>query len=296
MTDKKEKLFNAGEFARLHHLSRRTLVWYDEIGLFSPICRQENQYRGYSLVQSPTLEMILSLRELDVPIEQIRHFLDHRQSELLYQLFDQQLSEVRRKQNLLKEIELQLQRQKQVLTEAASLIPGSIDIVEKSEEWLSLSSPISSDATDEDWLNLLKEAESPGRHRLYNTDYGSMICTDKLKAGNFLDYDYLFVKLRKTEKPKCLHRKPGGLMLRAVCQGAWEQLPQVYMNCLEFAQRRELQLTGFAYETGINELAISSMDEYLTVIEIPVMPARSEETIVQQTVHPSAANPERTSS
>ena len=65
-------------------------------------------------------------------------------------------------------------------------------------------------------------------------------------------------------------------MLRAVCQGAGEQLPQIYRQCPNFVVQYQLQLTGLPMKGKINELAISSMDEYLTVIEITVIPTSSE--------------------
>lgn len=44
----KSLLFTTGQFARLHHLNKRTLHYYDEIGLFSPAFKGENDYRYYT--------------------------------------------------------------------------------------------------------------------------------------------------------------------------------------------------------------------------------------------------------
>ncbi len=34
--DKRSKLLTIGEFARLHGINKKTLMWYDETGLFPP--------------------------------------------------------------------------------------------------------------------------------------------------------------------------------------------------------------------------------------------------------------------
>lgn len=71
----KSLLFTTGQFARLHHLNKRTLHYYDEIGLFSPAFKGENDYRYYTWQQSADLENILALRELHMSIDEIRSYL-----------------------------------------------------------------------------------------------------------------------------------------------------------------------------------------------------------------------------
>ena len=41
---------------------------------------------------------------------------------------------------------------------------------------------------------------------------------------------------------------------------------------LDFAARRGLRPVGWAYETGINEMVIRAMDEYVTQVEFQVEP------------------------
>ena len=59
----REKLFTIGQFAALHNINKKTLMWYDEIGLFKPAVVKENGYRYYTYYQSSLLETILMLRE-----------------------------------------------------------------------------------------------------------------------------------------------------------------------------------------------------------------------------------------
>ncbi|MFR5732880.1 MAG: MerR family transcriptional regulator [Clostridium sp.] len=64
-----------GEFAALMGVSKYTLFHYDDIGLFSPEYVAENGYRMYSLYQLETLETILMLRDLGMPLERNWQFL-----------------------------------------------------------------------------------------------------------------------------------------------------------------------------------------------------------------------------
>ena len=46
---KSTKLLTTAEFAKLHDVNKRTLHYYDSIGLFSPAKKGENQYRYYEM-------------------------------------------------------------------------------------------------------------------------------------------------------------------------------------------------------------------------------------------------------
>ena len=65
-----------------------------------------------------------------------------------------------------------------------------------------------------------------------------------------------------------LYKKPSGVYLRAFSIGEWSNLPQTYCRILDFAKENNIELTGFAFEEGINEMAINTMDEYITQILI----------------------------
>ena len=58
MLKEEKMLFTIGQFADLHEINKKTLMWYDEIGLLKPACIKENGYRYYSYQQSATLETI----------------------------------------------------------------------------------------------------------------------------------------------------------------------------------------------------------------------------------------------
>ena len=115
MTAEKGRLFSIGQFAALHGVNKKTLMWYDEIGLFCPAVVKENGYRYYTYFQSATLEAILLLRELDVPVARIRSFLDDRSAQSLAALWDEQLDAVDRKLARLRELRRTMQTQGQLL-------------------------------------------------------------------------------------------------------------------------------------------------------------------------------------
>ena len=72
---KKEiKRLTTAQFAKLHEVNKRTLHYYDEIGLFHPLTRAENGYRYYDISQSIDFEYIRMLKELNMSIEEIQTY------------------------------------------------------------------------------------------------------------------------------------------------------------------------------------------------------------------------------
>ncbi|HET8777428.1 MAG TPA: MerR family transcriptional regulator [Candidatus Limnocylindria bacterium] len=66
-------MFRIGSFARLAGVSAKQLRAYDEIGLFRPVwVDPSSAYRYYSPAQLPELRRILGLRQLGMPIDEIK--------------------------------------------------------------------------------------------------------------------------------------------------------------------------------------------------------------------------------
>ena len=83
-------------------------------------------------------------------------------------------------------------------------------------------------------------------------------------------YTALYIEMPFPVSQKGLHLQPAGTYLRAFHKGSWDKLPGRYKEILAFANQQGLSLYGYAYETGINEIVIDNIDDYITKIEIPV--------------------------
>ncbi len=91
----RSKLLTIGQFASLHGINKKTLMWYDEIGLFGPAAvNPKNGYRYYSYHQSSILETILLLRELDVSITEIQNFMKNRSAVNMKSLLEEKIVEL----------------------------------------------------------------------------------------------------------------------------------------------------------------------------------------------------------
>jgi len=70
-------LVSIGEFSRLAHLSVKALRHYHDVGVFSPVeVDIHNGYRLYGVEQLDDAHVLRRLRELDMPLEEVKLVLD----------------------------------------------------------------------------------------------------------------------------------------------------------------------------------------------------------------------------
>lgn len=75
MTTPNKTCYTVQELARLSGVSVRTLHYYDEKGLLTPL-RQQNNYRWYGAFEVDRLQQILLYREIGISLDAIKQLLD----------------------------------------------------------------------------------------------------------------------------------------------------------------------------------------------------------------------------
>ena len=79
-----QKLFQIGEVAKMFHVSMGTLRHYERSGLLTPeVIDERTGYRYYGIRQMEVLNTIRYLRVLDIPLPQIRDFLQNRDTQIM---------------------------------------------------------------------------------------------------------------------------------------------------------------------------------------------------------------------
>jgi DNA-binding transcriptional MerR regulator len=274
--DEKSKLLTIGQFAALHGINKKTLMWYDEIGLFKPAAvNPVNGYRCYNYYQSPILETILLLRELDVSIGEIQDFMKNRSAQHMKKLLDEKIGELDLQIMHLQAVKQTLCNHQQNMTALLTMDLSEIAVVEKEERCL-VTVDIDKDITFEQEVELITaETARYQLGRLHDASYGSMIPVASIENGKFDDYTKLFIEIPSLSQKSGLHIQPKGLYVRAFHKGGWDTIPRRYEEILSYARQKQLTLSGFSYEKGINETVIDRVEDYIVRIEIPIAPPRS---------------------
>lgn len=85
-------MLKISEMAKLANTTRRTLIFYDEEGVFQPKSRNESGYRFYDYDQLYDLLFILGMKNLGMPLEKIKSLQDKPSTEVMNELIEVQES------------------------------------------------------------------------------------------------------------------------------------------------------------------------------------------------------------
>lgn len=267
---------NTGEFARLCNTNKRTLLYYDEIGLFRPAFTDENGYRYYSENQCDLFFTIRCLQEIGMPLKEIRSYIDHRSPEALQQLLGQQKLKVQQELEKLRRIEqvidnklglVDLSRQPQVTAHI-----GSVGLEQLPAEYLVISPPINTDDHDQVFAALCSHIGYCSRHRLNaGHPYGAMVSTEFLAREQWGCYSHFFTKV--VDEPNghpCL-QKPAGEYAVTYLAGDYYNAAPAFRLLQEYLAQNHLRPGAFCYkEAVLDEVSMADPSGYLTRISVQV--------------------------
>lgn len=270
-----------GDFARLCGTNKRTLFHYDEIGLFSPALTDEKSYRYYSENQCDMFFTITCLKELGMPLKEIKRYIDGRNPKDFQQLLREQKEKIQQELDRLKKIEtvidtkLALVSQRESLSFTGRLSEVSVEAFP--EERLIVSPRL--DSADHDFLfsSLMKHIGYVNQHSL-NTGhpYGAMLSVSSLLAEKWDTYAYFFTKVAETPKGQAFLRKPAGDYAVIYLKGDYYDASEAFQALLSFAKEQSLALGEFVYkEAVLDEISTDQEENYVTRISVPISPGHT---------------------
>lgn len=265
--DKEILRLTTAQFAKLHNVNKRTLHYYDKIGLFSPRTKGENNYRYYDALQSIDFEYIRMFKELNMSIKEIKNYVEKPNAKDFIKIVDKKSREIEEQLAKLKKIQDLLNNKKEQLLLCEKKENMTIQIIQCEQEELLIAPFAFKEEDVEKLFSYMKETWGIEQCR---AGVGSYISLEKVKNKNFEEYDGLFTPCLDKKKNKDIFIKKKGKYLCGYIKGNWDNLPKMYEKMLEYAQKHHLQLTGYAYERGLNDFSICDENEYVTQILIKI--------------------------
>ncbi len=136
----KKKLVHltTAQFAKMHNVNKRTLHYYDNIGLFSPCTKGENGYRYYEISQSIDFEYIRMLKDLNMSIEEIKLYLRKPSPDKFIEIAETKEKEIENQIKKLKHIKKILQIKKEQVNFCNNLQEQEIKVINCKKEKVSI--------------------------------------------------------------------------------------------------------------------------------------------------------------
>ncbi|WP_252231623.1 MerR family transcriptional regulator [Clostridium sp. ZBS15] len=272
MSEKLKKYFNTGEFAKLCNIKKQTLFHYDDIGIFSPEIKDKNGYRYYSHHQFEIFNVIMILKGINMPLKDIKSYLDNRTPDSLINLFKNKMLEIDNEIENLNRIKKLMQTKIDVTQKACEINPLKISLEFKEEEHLIISKSIENVSCKE-YLRSVSEHMKYCTSNKLNTNYslGAMINSKNILQGVKENYSYLYTKIDLQTNCPSSFIKPKGIYAVAYHKGNYENIDSTYKKILSFLDRFNLNIGGYAYEEFIlDEASVKGYNNYLTEISVEV--------------------------
>jgi len=270
--DKNLKLYlTTGEFAKLLGVPKKTLFFYNDIGLFCPKIVAENGYRYYSYNQLYMFEIILSLKELGMPLKEIKNYLENRTPETMLQLFQKQSEQIDEEIKKLNKINKTTKGRIKLLEKALKVPIDQIQNFSCEEERLAISPLIKGSSDKEEhinWYNLFSVSYLEDNTKNYV--YGHIIEKKKLQVRDFTP-KYIFTKLSDNIHYTDMMIKPEGKYVVGWQKGETHNPMKLYNRLFSFIEEENLKIVGNAYEMFlIDEQLVKTDSEYLLQVSIQV--------------------------
>lgn len=266
--------YTISEISRLFGIGIDSLRYYERLGVVSPQ-RGSNGYRLYDLDDMYKLSLIKDLRRLDLPMKQIKDYLDQQTVASTRELLD-------RERCMLEERIAQLQNDLKTVQEHAHELDDAqnrpVDTIEmvsrENRRCVELSERIERDAEMDLLIQRLHRQYEHILPHLGMLEIGGALSVEDLDAGRANVYHSVFFVLEGLEDDEdapCDFMLEGGTYLVMRYRGPYEQNGAIYEQLLSYAALHRLEIAGPPYEFyEIDNRDTADPTEFLSRIEIRV--------------------------
>ena len=240
--------FTTGEVAALCGVTKHTLFHYDEIGIFSPAIRGENGYRYYAPAQVEVFQVISVLKELGMPLSEIRAYLDRRSPETLLALLEQEGKALTEKLTRLRRLRKLIHRKAELTRQALAACPGQVTVEEWPRRWyVATAAPGITDA---------------GK-------YVAILPVEAARQGDWGGYTHCYTQVDRPVRGIRLLTAPEGRYLTYCHAGSFDTVQEGYRRLLDWADAHRLVLgKEFWEDVLLDELTAKGYDQYLLRLSV----------------------------
>lgn len=272
--------FTIGEMARMHRIPESTLRYYDEKGIFHPaIVDPQTQYRYYTIDQFSMLDTIKFLRNLDIPLKQIKQYMEERTPTNALELLERQKELMAQKQKELSYMIMKMDNNIRVINQA---LQGKKDVVvfKQIPKRMITSAAIDPGITDEMfdyYINTLQNNLHLHDVSLFVGTIGVTITREALLRRDFQACNSVFILIHTDTTTNKVQAETAevieeGLFASANHYGPYEHTKETYELLLEEMKRHGYEVAGDSIELGLIDYSMTSnAEDYITEIQIPVI-------------------------
>lgn len=273
MNKKNMKYLTTGEFAKLCKVNKQTLFYYDQIGLLSPVFKNEKGYRFYSINQIELFFVIDLLKDLGMSLNDIQQYTQNKSPESFLTLMYQKKEEIMKKRQEIQMKEKLIETKITLMEEASHLNFHQISLEHLPEATLYLSRNIEN-ITDEEFVEVISEFIGELNELQLDTGYpiGGITKREQVLKGEFSRYSYLYIEQPHPKEGYPYFQAVKGDFLIGYHIGDDKTIHNSYKRLFSEMKRLDLALGDYVFEEYIYDTVVKNQKEhYVTKIMIQVI-------------------------
>lgn len=255
------------QFSALSGISRKTLIYFDKIKLFSPKMVTDKRYRMYEEKQLDTISVIYILRELGKSIKEIKIYLQERTPEKMLSLFQEEKKQIDKKISTLQQYKDMLEKRIELTKLADVITVGELAFIQQEKKPILIGKKINQQYNEAliDFYSLIDQ-----QHIVQGFPIGAIIEKNKLAKGEFSNLSHFYIN-KLTEDKNQVSIKPEGSYAVMYDYCDYNKTGKLYQKMLDGLVEKGYEIDGDAYEEYIiDEVAEKNPEKYLVKVMIKV--------------------------
>ncbi|MEK3856127.1 MerR family transcriptional regulator [Cytobacillus sp. FSL H8-0458] len=272
MSKKDGKYLTTGEFAKLCKVNKQTIFYYDQIGILSPVMKNEKGYRYYSIHQLELFFVIDLLKDLGMSLNDIQQYMQNKSPESFLSIMYRKKEEIVKKRQEIEMKEKMIEAKIAIMEEASHLDFNRITLQRLPEATLYLSRNIQN-ISDEEFLEVISDFINELQISQLDSGYpiGSITKREQVLKGEYANYSYLYIEQPNPKEGHPYFRAVKGDFLIGYHIGSEKTIGDTYKRLFSEMERLGLTLGEHVFEEYIYDTVVrNDKEHYVTKIMMEV--------------------------
>ncbi|MFC5592038.1 MerR family transcriptional regulator [Sporosarcina soli] len=273
MHEKNVKYLTTGEFAKLCKVNKQTLFYYDQIGLLSPLFKNEKGYRFYSINQIDLFYVIDLLKTLGMSLHDIQQYTQNKSPESFLTLMYQQKDEIIKMRQEIEMKEKLIDTKIALVEESLQIDFDQITLQHLPEAMLYLSRNIEN-MSDDEFVEVVSEFIGEINEAKLDTGYpiGGITKREQVLKGEYSNYSFLYIEQPQPKEGYPYFQAVKGDFLIGYHIGEDQTIHHTYERLFAELERLDLTLGNYVFEEYIYDTVVKNDNEqYVTKIMMQVV-------------------------
>lgn len=266
----KTTYLTTGQFAKLVGVSKHTLFFYDEKEIFKPVKVKTNGYRYYSLKQVETFSVISALKDIGMPLDDIKAYLNNRSPQLFVDLLEKEADNLKKRIDELEKLHTVMKEKKAVTSQTLCHSLNEYIIEEVGSRYFYLtevSDVLDTKAYYQSYQSHFSKLEMKTRRTSWLE--GLMVPTSEITDQLAAYKGYIYTELKNKQDSNFELR--GGTYLVKYIRGDDDDVLTGYLQLKQYADVHGYTIGQYFFEDLVlDELSINEYDQYVYKLSMQI--------------------------